>query len=52
MKDIETTSLQEFFEKEYEPDRMQTLMLRATVQVYDKTDHEWKKGILNIMLSR
>ena len=45
-EDIETTSLQEFFEKEYEPDRMQTLMLRATIQVYDKTDHEWKKGIL------
>ena len=45
-EDIETIKLQEFFEKEYEPDRMQTLMLRATVQVYDKTTCEWKKGIL------
>ena len=45
-EDIETTSLQEFFEREYEPDRMQTLILRATVQVYDKTTYEWKKGIL------
>ncbi len=45
-EDIEITSLQKFFEKEYEPDRMQTLMLRATAQVYDKAPESWKKGIL------
>ncbi len=45
-EDIELTSLQEFFEKEYEPDRMQTLILRATSQIYDKLNPEWKKGIL------
>ena len=45
-EDIELTSLQEFFEKEYEPDRMQTLILRVTTQIYDKINPEWKKGIL------
>ena len=45
-EDIETTSLQEFFEEKYQPDRMQTLMLRITTQIYDKSQHEWKKGIL------
>ena len=45
-EDIETTSLQEFFEKEYQPDRLQTLMLRITGQIYDKSQAEWKKGIL------
>ena len=45
-EDIETTSLQEFFEKEYQPDRMQTLMLRITTQIYDKSQDKWKKGIL------
>ncbi len=45
-EDIELTSLQEFFEKECQPDRMQTLMLRITVQIYDKSQLEWKKGIL------
>ena len=45
-EDIELTSLQEFFEKEYEPDRMQTLILRVTSQIYDKFNPEWKKGIL------
>ena len=42
-EDIELTSLQEFFEKEYQPDRMQTLMLRMTTQIYDKSQDEWKK---------
>ena len=45
-EDVELTSLQEFFEKEYQPDRMQTLMLRITSQIYDKSQDEWKKGIL------
>ncbi len=45
-EDIETSSLQEFFEKEYEPDRMQTLMLNITNQIYDKSQAEWKKGVL------
>ena len=45
-ENIKTISLQEFFEKEYEPDRMQTLMLRMTAQIYDKSQEEWKKGIL------
>ena len=43
---IELTSLQEFFEKEYQPDRLQTLMLRITGQIYDKSQAEWKKRIL------
>ena len=45
-ENIEVTKLQEFFEKEYQPDRMQTLMLRITSQIYDKTQFEWKKNIL------
>ena len=45
-EDIELTSLQEFFEKEYEPDRLQTLILRATSQLYDRINPKWKKGIL------
>ena len=45
-EDIELTKLQEFFEKNYEPDRMQTLILKAANQVYDKLNSEWKKGIL------
>ena len=45
-EDIELTSLQEFFEKEYQPDRLQTLMLRVTSQIYDKNQDEWKKGVL------
>ena len=45
-EDIETTSLQEFFENEYQPDRMQTLILRMTSEIYDKNPYEWKKGIL------
>ena len=45
-EDIELTSLQEFFEKEYQPDRMQTLILRMTTQIYDKSQDEWKKGVL------
>ena len=45
-ENIEVTKLQEFFEKEYQPDRMQTLMLRITSQIYDKTQFEWKKNFL------
>ncbi len=45
-EDIETTSLQDFFEKNYEPDRMQTLILKMTSEIYEKTDAEWKKKIL------
>ena len=45
-EDIELTSLQEFFEKEYQPDRLQTLMLRITSQIYDKSQENWKKGVL------
>ena len=45
-EDIELTSLQEFFEKEYQPDRLQSLMLKITTQIYHKSLQEWKKGIL------
>ena len=45
-EDIELTSLQEFLEKEYQSDRLQTLMLKITNQIYDKSQEEWKKGIL------
>ncbi len=45
-EDIESTSLQEFFEKEFEPDRMQTLILKAANKIYDRISPEWKKGVL------
>ena len=45
-EDIESTSLQEFFEKEYGPNRLQTLILRIANQLYDKLSPEWKKGVL------
>ena len=45
-EEIELTSLQDFFEKEYQPDRLQTLILRMTAQIYDKSQEDWKKGIL------
>ena len=45
-EDITTTSLQEFFEQNYEPDRMQTLILKMTSEVYEKTNLEWKEKIL------
>ena len=45
-EDIEAIKLKEFLEKEYKPDRMQTLILKTTSQIYDKVNPEWKKGIL------
>ncbi len=45
-EDITTTSLQEFFENNYKPDRMQTLILKMTSEVYEKTNLEWKEKIL------
>ncbi len=45
-EDIETTSLQEFFEKNNQPDRMQTLILKITSEVYEKKDPAWKSKIL------
>lgn len=45
-EDIEVTSLQKFFEENYEPDRMQTLMLKITNEVYEKTNLDWKRKIL------
>ncbi len=44
-EDIEAIRLQEFFERNYEPDRMQTLILKITSQLYDKMSLEWQKGI-------
>ena len=45
-EDIKVTDLQDFFEKNYKPDRMQTLILKITVEIYDKTDEKWKNKIL------
>ncbi|MBC6415796.1 MAG: DEAD/DEAH box helicase family protein [Bdellovibrionales bacterium] len=45
-ENIEVIKLQEFFEQEYRPDRLQTLILKISSQIYDKSQAEWKKGIL------
>ena len=44
-EDIKVTDLQKFFERNYQPDRMQTLILKMTGEVYAKTDTEWKNKI-------
>ena len=44
-EDIKVTDLQEFFEKNYKPDRMQTLILKITREVYEKTNASWKNKI-------
>ena len=44
-EDIESTSLQKFFEEEYQPDRIQTLILKITNEIYDKMNCDWKKEI-------
>ncbi len=45
-EDISVTSLQEFFEKNYEPDRMQTLILKMTGEVYEKLNLDWQRKVL------
>ena len=45
-EDIAVTKLQEFFEKNYQPDRMQTLILKMTGEVYEKLNFDWQKKIL------
>ncbi len=45
-EDIQITDLQEFFEKNYKPDRMQTLILKMTSEIYERIDLDWQNKIL------